>query len=191
MNIICFGDSITDAGASAEGDRWPTVLQFRLNARDIGAYSVYNRGIGGHTSAQGLDRFAEHVLPLLPGLVLVEFGFNDGHIKDGTIIPRVSVSEYTRNLREIHRLITEKGGQCVFIINHSPRAQWDGTESEYNAAERTLASELAAPSVDLPLGIRKKGITPAEFVTEDGVHLTPAGNHRYAELVYEAVEALL
>ena len=38
---------------------------------------IVNRGVAGHSSAQALLRFAEHVAPLRPDLVVVQVGVND------------------------------------------------------------------------------------------------------------------
>ena len=194
MNVICFGDSITQAGDSPEGDRWPTILHGKLNEWRPGAYAVYNRGIGGHTSTQGFDRFDEAVRPLLPGLVLAEFGFNDGHVRDWTILPRVSVREFGRNLREIGRMTVSLGGTCVFIVNHPAGHDWQWPEagaSAYQQAVREAASEVGAATIDLPALLQERGQGPQEFLDTDGVHLTGPGNHVYADLVLGRLQALL
>ena len=85
MNIICFGDSITEAAEVAPTARWPTVLQSKLDEWKPGRFKVHNLGIGGHTSAQGFDRLDEDLLPVLPGLVVVQFGFNDANVRDDVV----------------------------------------------------------------------------------------------------------
>lgn len=187
MNIICFGDSITQAGGFAEGDRWPTALQSRL-----GAHKVYNRGIGGHTTAQGLDRFEGDVLPLLPGLLLVEFGFNDSHVKPWTSLSRVSLGEFSRNLAEFGRPARARGGDVVYIVNHMFAGDWDTpTETPYSEAIRAVARELSAPTIDLPVLLRQRGVPASDFLSADGCHLTAQGNHIYAELVGDALLPIL
>ncbi len=87
LNIICFGDSITEGGDFEKPKRWTSLLQARLDENYPKGYRVINRGIGGNTSAQGFDRFCDDVLPYLPGLLLVEFGFNDANVKDWSMNP--------------------------------------------------------------------------------------------------------
>ena len=78
--VICFGDSITHAQDCAEADRWTTQLAFQLEQASPGRFEVFNRGIGGNTTALGLDRIQNDVISLLPGLVLIEFGINDSYV---------------------------------------------------------------------------------------------------------------
>ena len=67
LNIICFGDSITEGGDVDESKRWTSILQSLLNEEWPERYQVINKGIGGNTSAQGFDRFYDDDLPYMPG----------------------------------------------------------------------------------------------------------------------------
>ena len=198
MNIICFGDSITHARAFAEGDRWPTILQYALNQWQPDTYKVYNRGQGGHTTAQGLERVNEDVLPLLPGLLLVQFGFNDANIRPWSRTVRVGLDDYERNLREFYRIATAYQSQCVFIVNHAiardegvhqmPNGQTYQTNfAPYNEVVRRVAQVLRSPAIDLPDIMRQRGLDAPMMVGEDGLHLSPRGNHLYAEMIFEAL----
>jgi lysophospholipase L1-like esterase len=202
MNIICFGDSITHARAFAEGDRWPTILQFKLNAWQPGKYKVYNRGIGGNTTAQGLERVNEDVLPYLPGLLLVQFGFNDSNIRPWSQVSRVGLEDYRKNLREFHRIATAHESQCAFIVNHSPARDteenlapngktYSANFAPYNVAVRQVAEELIAPTIDLPRIMQERQIDIHALVSEDGAHLSVEGNHLYADMVFERLKHLL
>jgi lysophospholipase L1-like esterase len=203
VNIVCFGDSITHAGGYAEGDRWPTVLQRRLDEWRPGSFKVYNCGIGGHTTAQGLDRFATDVMPLLPAVVLIEFGFNDGNVADWSKKPRVGLDEFKANLREMHRAIRARRGTPVFIVNHTigPVAARCGNGKSYNAnfapynpAIKQVAVALKAPAIDLPAMMRRRKVDLDAFLAEhkdDNLHLSPRGNHLYADMVLEALTPLL
>ena len=87
--IICFGDSITQCQGFAEADRWTARLAFLLEKKLPGQWEVYNRGVGGNTTAMALDRFQTDVLPLLPGFVIIEFGINDAYVLPWCRTPRV------------------------------------------------------------------------------------------------------
>ncbi|MDZ7295727.1 MAG: SGNH/GDSL hydrolase family protein, partial [candidate division KSB1 bacterium] len=185
MNVICFGDSITQAGDCAEGDRWPTVLQIALDDWRVGVYHVYNRGVNGNTTADGLARFAKDVLPLLPGVLIVEFGINDCNHAPWGRVPAVGVEEYRKNLREFHRVCRAQKSVCVLVANHplsrARLAQGNGRTlhvnlQPYNEAVRQLAAELRAPLVDIPRMMEERAIKLADFVQEDGIHLTAQGN---------------
>jgi lysophospholipase L1-like esterase len=200
MNIVCFGDSITHAGGLAERDRWPGILQAKLNEWKPGKFAVYNRGIGGHTTAQGFDRFRTDVLPLLPAVVLVQFGFNDSYVPDWSRKPRVGVDEYKANLRELHRTIRAHKGKCVLIVNHTigrlnlragDGRTYNSNLAPYNPAVRATAKALKARTIDLPAMMKKRKVVLKKFLTKDMVHLSAEGNHIYADMVFEALTTIL
>jgi lysophospholipase L1-like esterase len=202
MNIVCFGDSITHARAFAEGDRWPTVLQFKLNGWQPEEYKVYNRGIGGNTTAQGLERMNEDVLPYLPGVLLVQFGFNDSNIRPWSQVSRVGLEDYRQNLREFQRIAAVHQSQCIFIVNHSPARDADehrapngktysANFAPYNEAVRQVAQELGAPTIDLPRIMQEREIDIHALVSEDGAHLSVEGNHLYADMVFARLKQIL
>ena len=196
LNIICFGDSITEGGDFEKLKRWTSLLQDSLDEKYPEAYRVINKGIGGNTSAQGIDRFCDDVLPYLPGVLLVEFGFNDANVKDWSIEPRVSLGEFVRNLREFHRIATAKNTSCVFILNHSI-AEVDGRQGNgltynqnllpYDKAVIKLAEELKAKIIDLPGIMAAKEIPLDEYLSDDNLHLSEAGNKHYAQMVFDVI----
>jgi lysophospholipase L1-like esterase len=202
MNIICFGDSITSAKDFAEGDRWPTILQFTLNAWQPGKYKVYNRGVGGNTTAQGLERVEEDVLPYLPGMLLVQFGFNDSNIRPWSKVSRVGVEDYKKNLQEFHRIAVTYQSRCVFIVNHLIARNGDSHRmpngetyninfAPYNKVVKQVAEKLNAPTIDLPQIMQVQGVSANSLVSDDGLHLSVEGNHLYAWMVFEGLKHLL
>ncbi len=196
LNIICFGDSITEGGDFEKPKRWTSLLQARLDKNYPKDYRVINRGIGGNTSAQGFDRYCDDVLPYLPGLLLVEFGFNDANVKDWSIEPRVSLGEFIRNLREFHRIATANNSSCVFILNHSI-ADVEGVQgngltynenlSPYDQAVITLAEELKAEIIGLPEMMAAKGVPLQEYLSDDNLHLSEVGNKHYAQMIFDVI----
>ncbi len=200
MNIVCFGDSITYAGGLAECDKWPTMLQYKLEEWSFGRFKVYNRGIGGNTTANGMDRFDTDVLPLLPATVLIEFGFNDSNVVDWTRVNRVGVEEYRKNLTEFQRLIKTHKGKTIFIVNHTiarrEPAQGNGKSHNtnlrpYNIAVKEVAKRAKAPVIDLPAMMKKRRVDLKKFLTDDGIHLSAEGNHLYAGMVFQALKTIL
>ncbi len=196
LNIICFGDSIAEGGDFDKPKRWTSLLQARLDEKFPGSYRVINKGIGGNTSAQGFDRFFDDVLPYLPGLLLVEFGFNDANVKDWSIESRVSLEEFIRNLREFHRITTAKNTSCVFILNHTI-AEVDGSQGNgltynenllpYDQAVIAMAEELKAEVIDLPGLMAGNGVPLKEYLSNDNLHLSEAGNKHYAQMVFDVI----
>jgi lysophospholipase L1-like esterase len=200
MNIICFGDSITEAAEVGLTDRWPTMLQSRLDEQEPGRFKVHNLGMGGNTSAQGFDRLDDDLLPVLPGLVLVQFGFNDANVRDWALVPRVGLDEFKRNLREFHRIITVHRGQSVFIINHTigvvPGEQGNGQSYKdnvqpYNIAIGQIAEELETSYIDLPSMMTKRQVDLGTFLAEDQIHLSADGNRIYTDMVFDGLVSAL
>ena len=196
LNIICFGDSITEGGDVDESKRWTTILQSWLDDRWPERYQVINKGIDGNTSAQGFDRFCDDVLPYLPGLLLVEFGFNDANVKDWSILPRVGLKEFVRNLREFHRIATVHESSCVFILNHTI-AKVEGIQGNglsynenllsYDKAVIELAEALGTEKIDLPRIMAASGIDLDAFLSDDNLHLSETGNKHYAQIVFDVI----
>lgn len=196
--VICFGDSITEAAEVASAQRWPRRLQYLLDEYWPGGFEVLNRGVGGNTSAQGLDRVGTDILPYLPAILLVEFGLNDANVYDWARVPRVSSDEFRKNLREFQRIAVHSGGQCVFVINHTlgevPGSQGNGHSYQenfapYNLVIRELAVTLNTPYIDLPALMAAHKIAVKDFVDSDGIHLTVKGNYLYAEMILAGLQA--
>ena len=196
LNIICFGDSITEGGHVEKPQRWTSILQSMLDEKWSDNYRVINKGIGGNTSAQGLDRFFDDVLPYLPGLLLVEFGFNDANIKDWSMVHRVSQQEFVRNLCEFHRLATTHESNCVYVLNHTI-AEVEGSQGNglsynenllpYDKTVIALSEELQAKIIDLPRMMTARDIELDTFLLEDNLHLSAAGNKHYAQMVFDVI----
>lgn len=200
MNVVCFGDSITHAAEFSEANRWPNILQRKLDVWRPGAFTIFNRGIGGNTSAQGFDRLETDVIALMPGVVLVQFGFNDGNVRDWSVVPRVGVEEYKKNLQEFFRIAHTYGGHCVFVVNHAPDRvtgkQGNGKSYfenilPYNLAVSSIASALSASVIDLPAAMEEEKVEASVFLGSDGLHLSEQGNHIYAGLMFSGLRIIL
>ncbi len=199
-NIICFGDSITEAEEFRASERWPALLQAHLDIWRPDEFKVHNRGIGGDTTAGAFDRIESDILPLLPGVLLVQFGFNDANVRDWALVPRVGLDEFKKNLNEFHRVAYTHGGRCVFIVNHTIVAvageQGNGLPygdnmEPYNQAIREVAQTCQAPAIDLPALLAKRQVALDQFVVDDGLHLSAFGNRLYAEMVFAALQEIL
>ncbi len=196
FNIVCFGDSITEGNEFPVELRWPSLLQEILDEYQPGKFSVHNKGADGDTTALALDRFSEDVLPLLPGMVLVQFGLNDANVYDWARRPRVSIYEFKKNLREFYSSIIRHKGTCIFIVNHAigdVRGKQGNRKSfydnflPYNETIRYVADKLDTPCIDIYEMIRERGINIDYFVSLDKMHLTLEGNMKYAAMVYESI----
>ena len=76
LTVAAFGDSLTAGTALDSADRYNVKLQEALEARGLDA-TVLNRGVGGETSTDGLDRVAGIINDDDPDVVILELGTND------------------------------------------------------------------------------------------------------------------
>jgi lysophospholipase L1-like esterase len=199
INIICFGDSITEGAEFPVNARWPNLLQNKLDEIKPDSFKVHNRGVGGNTSAQGFDRFWTDVMPLLPGVLLIQFGFNDANVKDFSIVPRVGLVEFEKNLKEFHRIAKENNSVPVFILNHTI-GEVDGNQGNgktynenmlpYGNMVRQIANELNAELIDMPLQMTLRDVDVNDFVSGDKLHLTIGANHIYADIIYSGLNQI-
>lgn len=95
--LVFFGDSRAAA--------WPAPLGLEL-------FDTENRGVGSQTSAQVLGRYAIHVQPLAPRLVVLQVGIND--LKTIALFPH-----------RAERIVANCKSNIANIIQHSKR---DGSE---------------------------------------------------------------
>ncbi len=197
INIICFGDSITEGLEFPVSARWTSLLQTKLNESKSGEFKVHNFGIGGNTTAQGFDRINSDVVPLLPGVVLIQFGLNDANVYDFNHIPRVSLDEFVRNMREFYRITIVLNGTGIFTVNHTiGNVDGDqGNGESYNAnympyehAIRNVARELDAQCIDLPVIMKERGIDLQNFLSDDQIHLSTHANEDYATMIFDSLD---
>ncbi|RWX51376.1 Lysophospholipase L1, partial [Candidatus Electrothrix marina] len=81
---------------------------------EITGYEIFNRGIGGQTSAQTLMRYDAHVMPLAPDIILIQAGVND--LKTIALFPEQRdriLSDVQKNLHEITRKAVDQGATVI------------------------------------------------------------------------------
>lgn len=196
--IHCLGDSITESGGLPECGRWTGLLQRRLEDEISPGFEVYNHGVGGNTSAMGLDRMRNGKIGA--NLTLIEFGLNDCSCSGYNVKNRVGIDEYEANLRAIAEIVARRGGVAVLLANHLPdyadeKLQGDGEFysdkiRRYNQRVREAAQDLKLPLLDMEVRFSAPDLRPRQL-RADGLHLNVAGNKIYAECVFEFIQPLL
>lgn len=200
--IIGFGDSIT-AGASVElSKNWIGVIRARLaKTPEFSDVEICNAGVGGNTSREGLARYDADVEPLLPGVVIIEFGGNDA---TSDLTRHVKFDEFDKNIRSIVRNVRAKGGEPVLMTFPPVVDEWHSTSNDaffepyggcdglvevYREITRALAKELGCKLIDLDEKLRQQmDKLGAEVVIQaDGVHLTVEGNALAAQIILDAL----
>ena len=145
-------------------------------------------------------RFAKYTLHELPGwlktlgtpdIVHWNNGLWDLHHYHGTE-PLTPLAEYVRDLEKVAGILKETGAQIIFATctTASPaNSEWNNDEvAEYNAAAIRLMERLNIPVNHLyPL---TKGNEEA-FISQDLIHLSPAGIKTVGQKVVETLEKYL
>ena len=148
---------------------------------------VYNRGIGGFTTADMLAHLNEMVLDLEPGQIFINIGTNDIAQPDYTL--QTLLSQYTEILRQIRKRLPETE---IIILAYYPvnaelnRADRPGGAEMFrtrnneniaaaNAALEILAEQEGCRFLNVSQGLTdEKGNLKAEYTVE-GIHMYANG----------------
>ncbi len=166
LNVICFGDSLTEGiGASAGGD-FPSLLSQKLGRQ------VVNAGRHGETTRDALKRIKQDVLEKSPKLVILEFGGND-------FLKRIPQQETFDNTDKMVEMI-QKQGSMVALATVGIGLFRD----EYYAGFKKIARErrtIFIPDI-------MKGIMSEPELKSDQIHPNDAGYKIIAERIYKAIQ---
>lgn len=170
--FVVAGDSVTDCDRDFLAPTWkPESLgngyAYFLQAALTGFYpelnvQVINRGVGGDTSAQLLERWQEDVLEWKPDFISILIGVNDawrhfdGH---ATINELIDVEGFKKNCRKMISSGLELGaGICVmspFMLELNKNDPLGSMVRQYAAAAKDVADEFKLPFVDLQAAFDK------------------------------------
>ncbi len=181
--IVCHGDSITAGANLADEEKYPEILKTLVPHS-----TVFNAGIGGNTSAQGLARLEKDVLSHNPNLVILLFGTNDSVLTPAGQY-RVPVEKYRENLRQMILRCRKAKAEVILCtllpiipepyFTRHPKEFYDGDGGletilhRYRTAAMEVGKELQVPVVDLYQTFEKDltMLRPAP----DGVHPNARG----------------
>lgn len=175
--LVTFGDSLTALSS------WP-----QASAEELNMYLV-NSGIGGHTSADALNRFDRDVASKDPDFVTIAFGTNDFVRLSGTK-SQVSLEDFRTNMETIVDKV--KALDAVPILFTAPYVREDAYPGEYeadggltavldtyNAVIREIAAEKGVDLVDMRAMCEQ--YDRKDFLVSDGVHLSELGKQAYTD----------
>lgn len=179
--VVFFGDSITEG--------------WSLPPLPAGGRREYvNRGISGQTTPQMLLRLRADVLALRPRAMVLLAGTNDVAGNTGP----TTVDEIAGHVRSMV-LLARAEGVRVLLCAVLPASRYPWQPEARPAADiralntklQDLARELGVAWVDLhgPLADAEGGLPKP--LADDGVHPTPAGYARMAELLVPTLDAVL
>ncbi len=145
--IEAFGSSNTQR--RLPGMTWFDYLELGFKATyGAGCGTFINAGIGGDTSKMLLDRFDRDLRPFRPDLVIITVGGNDSNP-----VHNISTQQFRDNLLELHRRITDLGGQVLFQTYYACMIEQLSAEMAermlYNMQQiRDLAAATGSPLQD-------------------------------------------
>jgi len=89
FRIICMGDSVTFGWPTKVEDTYPKILEKLLNSHfPKKKFEVFNAGVPGYTSYQGLVWLKKDILRYSPDLIIVYYGINDAGYNSNNKIDR-------------------------------------------------------------------------------------------------------
>ena len=163
--------------------------------------AVVNKGIGGHTSKDGLRRYTRDVIEVGPDHLVLYFGINDA-CNSGKLVP---VDTFIANIQQmIDRspcrsivLVTPNPVMSEYLADRHPthpqKHDFQGHLDKYDAAVRELAHKNGLPLADLRELVDRHGgaaASPTSLIRNekngggrDGVHLTARGYKQMAAAV--------
>ena len=175
--IAWMGDSIP-LGTQAAPNRPPYALQRLLS----NGKTVYNLGIGGHTAAQCLSDWRDHVQSKGYATVVVHCGVN-------SINGSVSAVATMADLTTLYDEIRASGAKLIIgnLLPWSNFATWNAAKQTETLALNTLiatyGSTYSVSVIDVYTALGTGTALAAAYDSGDGLHLNSAGASAYAALV--------
>jgi len=189
VKIVCLGDSVTGVYYHTGGRRaYPEMLELAIQqAQPHAKVQVFNAGISGQTTTEGLARLDRDVLKHKPNLVTISFGLND--------VTRLSEDEFEQNLKAIIEKCRSANAQVVLctpnaVMNTDARPISKLTR--YCDRIRAIGQSLNVPVCDqFAAGERLQ--TQDSFAwrltMSDEIHPNMDGHKRMAEELYRTITA--
>jgi lysophospholipase L1-like esterase len=170
IRVVFFGDSRAASWTSPE----------------IEGYKFINRGIGSQTTIQNIQRFAAHVNPLKPDIIIIQVGVND--LKTIALFPEQKeaiIENCKSNLKQIVEASQQLGAvvilTTIFPVGEVPLERqpfWSDEVAEAINTVNTYLSTLATEDVivldTFPLLADSQGMLLSEY-RADELHLNNQG----------------
>jgi lysophospholipase L1-like esterase len=186
QTVVFFGDSQTDNRHWSSPAHFPKIVEEvfrRINPK----VQIFNAGVGGDDSGEGLERLRADVLDRKPDICFILFGGNDASFW-GDPEPAVPPEKFIVNIDSMVTALQATGCRPV-IVSHPINPEWPDYMGPPAAVliERMNADELALS--------RRRGTgwldLCAEFATHDNKrmhsidndHFSPEAHGLIAELV--------
>ncbi len=174
--IVAFGDSLTAGFGLPEEQKFPTLLQRKLDEKGL-RYQVINAGISGDTSAGGVRRIDWSLQGNVKFLIL-ELGANDA-------LRGQPVAETKENLAQIIERAQARGVTVVLAGMEAPPNMGEAYTRAFRQAYRELADKYNVAFIPFVL----EGVGGlADFNQPDGIHPNAEGEKIMTENVWRVLE---
>jgi acyl-CoA thioesterase-1 len=177
--IVAFGDSLSAGYGADPGKSYPDFLQ-KLIDQSKKNFKVYNAGVSGDTTTDGLERLPG-ILAMKPKIVILELGGNDGL---RGIPPAVTKA----NMENMIRPLQGQGAKIVLAGMTLPRNYGPTYIHQFESIYTQLASQYHLTLI--PFLLEGVGGHP-DLMQRDGIHPTNEGNKLVAAHVYQYLRPLL
>jgi acyl-CoA thioesterase-1 len=177
--IVTFGDSLSAGYGLDPADSYPSNLQRLLDAAGYG-YHVVNMGVSGDTTTDGVTRMPD-VIALHPGIVILEFGGNDG-------LRGQPVTSTRDNLSSMIESLQKAGAKVVLAGITLPRNYGPDYIKQFDAIYPPLTAKYKLTAI--PFLLEGVGGNPA-LTQQDGLHPTAEGCRIVANTVMKYLTPLL
>lgn len=177
--LLLLGDSLSAAYGMATEAGWVSLLQRRLEERDL-SYQVVNASISGETTAGGLSRLPGLLQAHRPAVVVIALGANDG-------LRGFAFETLRANLRNMIGLSRGAGSQVLVAGIRLPPNYGAAYTEGFQAVFQEVAAAEQVPLVPLLLA----GVEGFEMMQADGIHPSAAAQSRILDNVWTELEPLL
>jgi len=165
--VVFLGDSITEASIFNE--------TFETSSR------IYNRGVGGDTAVDILNRLQE-IKKLKPRFVYLMVGINDLH-------KGASPEQVAENIVKIHDTLAKEGIKTIVQKTIQCQPSKCSYTKEVNELNKTLASIFKSELIDLGELNSANGLD--DNLTYDGVHLNKKGYEIWIKKLQQSLSSSL
>jgi acyl-CoA thioesterase-1 len=177
--IAAFGDSLSAGFGVEPGKSFPDFVQKLIDQAGY-RYRVFNVGVSGDTTSDGVERMPE-VIALSPHIVILEFGGNDG-------LRGLPVSTTKANLAQMIEGLQKSGAKVLLAGMTLPRNYGAEYIASFEKVYVELAAQYKVPRIPFLLdgvgGVRR-------LMQQDGIHPTGQGNAIVAKTVFRYLEPML
>jgi acyl-CoA thioesterase-1 len=157
--IMVFGDSLSSAYGIERNRSWTTLLQQRLDEKQLD-YKVVNASISGETTAGGRSRMAGALTTHRPSIVIIALGANDA-------LRGFGIDAMRANLEAMVRASRKSGAEVLLVGMRVPPNFGPAYAEKFQLAYREIAARERIRWVPFLLeGFAEK----PDFFQPDGIH---------------------